>query len=169
MPAILSVIGGILSVVGIIFGIAFSPIGLAIAGVAALVAGFMYLYRHCKLVRDVVGNIWDWLKSIGKWFASFPFGKFFSWIGDGLKKLYSSTPGATPTTTMATPGATLSTPMATPTMAGSILAKHQVTNTVNVVIHDPKGHVDKVTGGKIIKSGSTFNAGYNNSLARSHV
>lgn len=55
-----------------------NPIGLVVIAVAALVAGVIYAYTHFKTFRDIVNDVWGFLKGVGAWFAG-PFVDF--WVG----------------------------------------------------------------------------------------
>lgn len=39
-----------------------NPIGLVVVAIAALAAGVVYAYTHFKVFRDIVNDVWSWLK-----------------------------------------------------------------------------------------------------------
>ncbi|MFF0498530.1 phage tail tape measure protein [Nocardia aobensis] len=53
-----------------------NPIGLVVIAITALVAGVIYAYNHFQWFRDIVNDVWDWIK------------KFASWIGDEFMKTW---------------------------------------------------------------------------------
>ncbi|MFE3081772.1 phage tail tape measure protein [Nocardia tengchongensis] len=44
-----------------------NPIGLLIVGIGALVGGVVYAYNHFEWFRDIVQDVWGWMKKAGQW------------------------------------------------------------------------------------------------------
>jgi hypothetical protein len=55
-----------------------NPIGLVVAAIAALVAGVIYAYTHFQWFRDIVNDVWGWIK------------KFAAWIADEFMKTWNN-------------------------------------------------------------------------------
>lgn len=63
-----------------------NPIGLVIIAVAALTAGIIYAYNHSETFRNIVNNLWEKLKEVGKWLSDV-FGPIIKAIGDGFNAM----------------------------------------------------------------------------------
>ena len=50
---------------------ALNPIGLVVAAIAGLVAGFVVLYNKSETFRNLIKDLWEWVKKIGLQFIDF--------------------------------------------------------------------------------------------------
>lgn len=66
-----------------------NPIGLIVIAIAGLVAGIIYAYNHCQTFRDIVKDVWDWIKKFAEWIGG-EFMKIWHTAFDDLKKLWDS-------------------------------------------------------------------------------
>lgn len=72
--------------------LAASGIGLIIIGVIALAAGIAILATKTNFFQDAWRDIWDFLKTVGKWFAG-PFVDFFVNAYNSVIKFFVALPG----------------------------------------------------------------------------
>jgi hypothetical protein len=79
-PIVAVLAGGVLAVVGalrlwaVIQGIVntlmdANPIGLVVLAIAGLALGIIYAYNHFKPFRQIIGDVWDALKTFGNWIS----------------------------------------------------------------------------------------------------
>lgn len=63
--------GGLAAAVWLVnIAMAANPIGLIVAALIALAAGVVYCYKHFQGFRDVVNDVWGFMKGVGHWFAN---------------------------------------------------------------------------------------------------
>jgi hypothetical protein len=65
--------------------VSLNPIGLIVIAVAALAAGFVLAYKKIKPFQDLMDNIFDAIKKVGKAIADSPVGKAISAAFDGFR------------------------------------------------------------------------------------
>lgn len=57
-----------------------NPIGLVVIAIAALVAGLVLAYQKSETFRDIIQQVWEWLKTVGEFIKNVLVGYFDLWI-----------------------------------------------------------------------------------------
>lgn len=66
-----------------------NPIGLVVVAITALVGGIIYAYNHFQWFRDLVNDVWGWIKKFAAWIADEFMQTWHNAIAD-LKAIWSA-------------------------------------------------------------------------------